>query len=275
MKKRGRRKRSPRRLFLIGIIAIISVAVVIAVINPFKAPSEPQVDGEGLKAAIIDGLGQEYPNEEFINEATNHLNNANYTVDLYNGSMVTKDLYEKLPKLGYEIIILRVHSAPLMEKADNGSWVPRSDGAIGLFTTELYREDKYQFEQLFGTIVRAKILTGETEYFAIPPEFIERETDGSFDETTIIIMSCYGFLGPKTPQTFIDKGASIYVGWEKEVTPLYMDRAALYFIQRLLEGKTMEEAVDETMEEIGPDPQFQSKLRYYPLDKGDYVIHQS
>ncbi len=201
------------------------------------------------KAAIIDGLSLDFPNEDFIKKATDLLLETGYQVDVYNGSKVTVGLYEKLPKLGYDLIILRVHAAPM----DKG-------GGIALFTSEPVNGSAYLVEQFANWVRRARTITGDKRYFAITPEFVFERMSGEFEGTTIIVSSCFGMLDDVTGQAFLSKGASAYVGWDGYVSVNYTDIITLRVLEHLKAGKSIEEAVKLVMEQEGPDPGFGSKL---------------
>jgi hypothetical protein len=77
-------------------------------------------------------------------------------------------------------------------------------------------------------------------------------------------------------EAFVDKGASIYVGWNGSVELYYIDEATPYLVEQLCSGNlTIREAVDNTMDIIGPDPVHKAGLEYYPLyppDSGDKTL---
>jgi hypothetical protein len=67
--------------------------------------------GGAARAAIVDHLSLTEPNPAFADRATGVLEEAGYAVDYYPGEQVTVDFYRELPSRGYEMLILRVHSA--------------------------------------------------------------------------------------------------------------------------------------------------------------------
>jgi predicted Zn-dependent protease len=88
--------------------------------------------------------------------------------------------------------------------------------------------------------------------------------EGRFDGTVIIMMGCSGIALTDLAEAFIDKGASVYVAWDRSVGLNYVDDATPYLIKQLCSEKlTIEEAVDNTMAAIGPDPEYGAELEYY------------
>lgn len=252
-------KKPTRKYLLIAIILVVIVVLIahISFSTEYKAK----------KALIIDGLSIEFNNPEFINRTLNYLKKAGYEVDIFNGTDVTVDTYRNMFSQDYKLIILRIHSAP-----GDGIMVPKS--AIVFFTTEKTATEKYFAEQIEGLIVKAKTLTRGESFYAVTPDFIGT-APGKLSGGIVIVLSCYGTLGMKMPETFIDKGATVYVGWDGEVSPEYMDEAGLALIKNLVINKlNVEEAVSKTMREIGPDPLFKSRLKYYPFTAGSYKLER-
>jgi len=247
--------------FIVVLIALIALIV-----------TNTNVPLAGKRAAIVDALIG-LPNPTFIDNATSTLNSAGFEVDCYNNNHVTVDLYRNLPSLGYKLIILRVHSGPLCYILPNGTIVVGE--GISFFTGETYDEYMYPFEQARQQLSFSIPMTGgsDEKYFAIPPRFIDECMRGKFQDTVIILDSCYGFHDLVMAQALIRKGASVYIGWEEEVTVEHTDNAILTLLKALcIENLTVGDAVKKTMNEIGPDPAFGSNLEYYPQDKGDYKL---
>ncbi len=245
---------------LTAVIAISSLAI-----YSWQNPSQTITAGQ-LRAAIVDqeGLSQSGgPNSYLIENATNALEQDNYTVDYYRGEKVTVDFYRNLPALGYSLIVLRVHSAPLVK---DGNEVP----IVSLFSSEPYSKSKYVLEQLNDEVVTARYYEGSPEYFAITPGFVRNCMRGSFNNATVIMMGCDGLKYKSTAEAFIDKGARVYISWTGPVLADHTDSAAMNLLQHLLsDGKTIKESVRQANVEVGPDPVYYSRLEYFPLDAGD------
>ena len=235
---------------MLGIVAAVIIVSLVGYTLYNVQPHEK-------KALIIDGLSIEFNNPDLIKGLREILHSRGYTVDVVNGTDVTLDAYKRMFDGGYNLIIIRVHSAP-----GEGVLVPKS--SVVFFTSERTSVDKYFAEQVAGYVVKAKTLTRRESFYAITPAFI-RSTPGSLDGAVVI-----GMIGEDMPKAFIYKGASVYIGWNGYVTPSYMDEAGLALVKHLvIDGYTVSEAVESIMQEYGPDPYHGSELEYYPLNKGD------
>ena len=112
-----------KRQLIIAVMIIIAVSVV--VVYSFK-PGK-LIPNNLETAAIIDGLSEEFPNPEFIAETSEILVDQGYKVDYYQSKNVTVSLYKKIPDQNYDLIIFRVHSAPMD---------PGKSTGVALFTSE-------------------------------------------------------------------------------------------------------------------------------------------
>ncbi len=110
--------------------------------------------------------------------------------------------------------------------------------------------------------------------FGITADFItSRSMLGEFDDTVIIMMGCSALYYTDLAEAFLAEGASVYLGWHGSVNLHYVDEATPYLMQQLCsQNATIKEAVDSTMEVIGPDPRFLAELRFYPAKKGDKTL---
>jgi hypothetical protein len=226
-------------------------------------PIEPNSE---LKAVIVDQLSLTAPNKEFVQTAASILTKANYTVDYYSGEKVTVNFYKCLPTGKYKLVILRVHSAPLVKDG-------KEMGTVNIFTSEPYNTSRYVKEQLNGELVIAKYYEGSLEYFGITPTFIKNRMKNAFNNALIIMMGCVGLKYKGTAQAFIEKGAKAYISWNGPVSSSHTDKATINLLQNLLTEKlTIKESISRILEEVGYDPTFFSQLTYYPLEAGDYTI---
>lgn len=233
--------------------ALITILfVVILAISGFyllRKPNE-KIEQRDLSAAIVDGLSKEFPNPSFVENATDLLESNDYTVEYYNRSQVTLELYKTLPKVGYDLILLRIHSAP-MDGDNPGAAFFTSESQQGLYFTE----------QLLGWVRRAKTLTRGDRYYAATPGFFYDGMDGEFNDTVIITMSCYGAIDDTMAKIFIGKGAKAYIGWDEKVTANYMDEAILALLEHYInKGETLKDSVKFVKKECGKDPTYQSQI---------------
>ena len=98
----------------------------------------------------------------------------------------------------------------------------------------------------------------------------DRDMEGSFDDTVIIMLGCSGIDLPDLAEAFVDKGASVYLAWDRSVELYYVDEATPYLVRQLCsEELTVREAVHDTMDVIGPDPNHGAKLQFY-YDPGSH-----
>ena len=272
-----------KRSRLIGAAIIVVILVVVIAFSSFliysylnpssNGPSTPPSELE-LRAAIVDHLSLTIPNESFNQTVTNILKAAGYAVDYYLGEEVTVGFYKNLPTHGYSLIVLRVHSG-----LSNGTLPP-----LCLFTSERYSETKYVWEQLADRLTGVAYSEEEAKmgiaYFGVTPKFVQQDMKGKFQNTTIIMMGCNGLtelLYPypvplPMPQAFIEKGAKVYVGWDLAVSADHTDRATVQLLNYLTKNQTIRQAVENTMDDVGPDPLSESILDYYPTEAQNHVI---
>jgi hypothetical protein len=223
---------------------------------------KPENPNPLLKAAIVDHLSLTMPNETFREEAAAILVNANYTVDYFSGEKVTVEFYRNLPAYGYDPIILRVHSA-----------IREGTNLLALFTSEPYSKTRYVQEQLTDRVGIVAFYSSGPTYFGISKEFILSSMRGNFQNTTIIMMGCNGLKYTQIADAFIQKGAKVYIGWNESVSASHTDAASTRLLKHLVtEKQTIQDAIENTMNEVGPDPINKSFLQYYPLEARGQTI---
>ncbi len=256
-KRRGRIARPGRGLRRTA-AALAAVPLVVALVGGgllFRGlPSGGSPEGPKT-AAIVDQLSLTVPNPEFIGSARSLLYDAGYLVDYYPGEQVTVDFYRELPRHGYDLILLRVHSSRT-----------ETDGTItddlSLFTGEPYSNAKYVEEQLAKRLGIARYFEGGDPLFGILPDFVADSMEGRFDGTLILAMGCDGLRSDRAAQAFLDKGASAFVSWSRPVSASHTDAATERLLEKLLlEGLTAVDAVSQTAAEVGPDPSLGAELR--------------
>jgi len=244
----------------------------IVVFVRFYLLGQPSPDNVGeLRAVIVDQLSSLRENEEFVANVTGELECYGFEVDLYQGLNVTVALYRQLATHGYKLIIFRAHSGLLTENEET------KDRTV-LFTNEGYRQFEHYEDQLRDRLVMARVGEGYPMVFGIPPKFIGESMEGEFDDAVVIMMGCSGLFLRDLAEAFVDKGASVYVGWNGSVELYYVDEATAYLVRQLCSGNvTVKEAVASTMDVIGPDPEHKAGLEYYPTypsDSGDKTLQE-
>jgi hypothetical protein len=298
-----RQRRVVTAIFLIFILSmfILSAYFACIILNPLFSESfvkpalqfKPENPNSKLKAALVDEVSLTMPDPTFVQTAAKILVQANYSVDYYSGGEVTVGLFRNLPSHGYSLVILRVHAttialltrtlAPKPKIQDNQlqtpqwSSIPRSSfqctvGTL-LFTSEQYSPTKYVFEQLEDQIFQVQVEGEPQPYFAVSLNFVRSDMNGTFQNTSIIMMGCGGPGNTQTAEAFIQKGAKTYISWDGTVSVDHTDQATISLLQNLITKKeTIELAIANTMKEVGPDPAYNNSLEYYPLEVGDQTI---
>ena len=236
--------------------------------SPSQTPSQPPPDNlDRPRAAIIDQLYNLQPNRDLITGLTGELEDYGFKVDLYQGDEITVDFYRQLPGYGHKLIVFRAHSGLLAQEE-----VIRT---TSLFTNEPYSSREHVADQLDDRLLMARIDERNPLVFAITPKFISQSMAEDFDDTAIIMMGCSCLYLTDLATAFIDKGASVYLGWDGTVDLYYVDRATPYLMAQLCtERATIREAVKSTRNVIGPDPKYNAVLKYYPTENGDNSLEQ-
>lgn len=218
------------------------------------------------KAAIVDQTGFSFPSPEFIAKAREYLEESGYKVDLYPPAEVTVQFFRTLPQKGYRLILFQTHSTS--EVVVEGGGVDASNYPSGpfLFTTELYDKRSYIRLQIDDQIRASKLFYEDSPLlFAIGPKFVRSSMSGLFPDTVIIIGGCQSLAVPDLAQAFLDRGASVVIGWDGIVDLGHNNRAILHLLQALtVERLSQQSAIQETMEEMGPDPSYGSILSHLP-----------
>ncbi len=223
-----------------------------------------------LKAAIVDQLDCVKPAPEFVEQAKGILEAYGFTVDIWRGDEVTVSLYRELPAHGYKLILFRAHLGVLCLVGES-EVIPTETTC--LFTAEPYTTTRHVFDQLNGTVLEGQMTEEYPTVFTISPEFVTDTMTERFDGTVILMMGCASYYLDDMASAFVEKGASVYVGWSATVTADYVDAAALNLIDKLCtKGRTVEQTTSETMGEVGPDPYYRAGLEYYPAKSGSKTI---
>lgn len=270
------------RLRTPAVVAVIGLAISIAlVVGLFRfVASESSEPAGPPTAAIIDQASLTQPNPALAESASTILERAGYSVDYYPGEQVTVDFYRDLPTLGYDLLIVRTHSGLYLDGI-------RTDEAF-LFTSEPYSQTEHLDDQRARRLIKASYYTEGLSvdldppdppagrisswdvpyFFGIPVEFIRSSMRGSFDHTTIILMGCNGLTTNALAKAFVDRGASDVMSWDGLVSARHTDAATEELLTLLLDsGLSVEDAVAQTMDTLGPDPEYGSVLRSYSSEE--------
>ncbi len=234
----------------------MAVVVVLYLLWPKTGPVVAPPRGG---VTIVDSFYPATP--KFTDDAVSYLKLQGVKVNVYTGKNVTVDFYKKLPSYSSSILVLRVHSG-----TRNITGTPTY-----LFTTELYNPTDHWYEQFSQLVMAGKTFSGdpnEKPVFTVAPQFISM-CEGTFQDTIVILSSCYGLSTLDLASEFIRKGAKAFISWDERVSLFHTDKATTLLLRLLIENKmTVGEAVANVMNSIGPDPDYKSELRYYPAAAG-------
>jgi len=264
MKNRKARQRvSEKRLVEVAFFAILTMSAMVFLFLAYQSQTPIASSSSQLRAAIVDHLNSTSPNQTFVDEATDMMKQAGYTVDYFPSDKVTVDCYRNLAELGYKLIILRVHAGHSPERQ-----------TISFFTSETYSLSEHITDQLAGYLHDDFYVypppNGEPGYFSITPAFVKNAMNGRFNDTTVIMMGCYGLEYPGMAEAFIEKGAKVYISWNGSVAADHTDQATINLLKHLVvENQPVGQAVENTMKEVGEDPEYKSLLTYYSSSADD------
>jgi hypothetical protein len=268
--RRARVRRKEKRLVLAVFISFVTLFVAVFAYSMFQTP--PVIRSNELRAAIVDQLSLTFPNSTFAETAEGMLKQAGYAVDYFPGEKVTVSFYRNLLAQDYRLIILRVHCGISNETQE-----------IGLFSAQAYSQPS-PLDALYGDVLYGRVGTatyhdppqpGEIAYCAIREGFVKQY--GNFDNTTVIMMGCYGLSYTGMAQAFKDKGAKVYIGWDGLMNADHSDEATTILLKHLvLENQTVNQAVQNTENEVGVDPVYpESLLGFYPTGSGNQTVTAS
>jgi hypothetical protein len=144
-----------------------------------------------------------------------------------------------------------------------------------LFTNEPYSETAHIGDQLSDRLAKARIDENNPWVFGIGADFVSKSMQGKFNHTVVIMMGCSTLYIDDLARSFIEKGASVYIGWDATVSLDYVDDAALILVEKVLsKNVSIEAAITGTMSEKGVDPSFSAVLKYYPSQSGNQTLSE-
>ena len=261
-----------KRILYVTLAMLILALPGSVLFNACSASNPGVADKAEANAAIIDQLSVLNSNGAYSSQLTRFLENYGFKVDLYQGDDITVDFYRKLPTLGYKLIIFRSHSS-MQTGTLHSSSGDRPVVRTYLFTNEPNSLTSQIGDQLSNRLAKARIDETFPWVFGISPDFVTHSMQGSFDHTVVIIMGCYASYVNDLAQSFIEKGASAYMGWDACVGLDYVDTATITLVENLLSNKvSLDAAVKATMQEKGADPNWGARLKYYPPQSGNQTI---
>ena len=108
---------------------------------------------------------------------------------------------------------------------------------------------------MLGRLAKSRIDDKHPWDFRISADFVLLSMQGNFNRTFVIMMGCSTLDSDDLAQSFVEKGASAYMGWDASVGLDYVDNATVSLLERLFSKQvTIETAVPDTMQEKTTDP---------------------
>jgi len=86
---------------------------------------------------------------------------------------------------------------------------------------------------------------------------------GDFGGAIIVVMGCGGPSSPDLANSFLERGATAYVGWDGLVSASHTDAATEAIVGMISQRDTARDAVNQASNSLGPDPVYNGKLTYY------------
>jgi hypothetical protein len=270
-KAKAKKHTKGRQFPWVWVVVVLFIAVLAFVFTSQRSQLTTPPILEGTRAAIIDQLYSNYPNEDFTTQITQDLEDYGFNVDIYQGDDITVDLFRDLPTHNYKLIIFRGHSGAVLSNPQE------LESIIGtyLFTNESFDRMKYTRERLKDELAPARVSQGYPYVFAIGSKFITNSMKGNLDNAVVIVDGCSCLYDDDLAQAFVDKGASSYLAWDATVDLDYVDEATISLIENLCsEQITITKAVSLTMAQRGPDPKYGAVLKYYPQETANKTLKQ-
>jgi len=241
-----------------GIVGMVAVAALI--VGVVLAGGGGDGISSGKRAIIVDQLQATQPNPHFWREASDLLERDGFVVDYVSGNQVDVNFFRTLPAKDYDVVLLRVHAGTTTE-VDAVTGERTDEEYVSLFTNEKYDANKYPEDQI-NRLGKATYTDGGEPLFGIGPDFVRDSMEAGFGGALVVLMGCDGLRSQKTAEAFLDKGASAFVSWTNQVSGPHTDEATLQLLKHLyIDNQTVEQAVQHTAEEVGPDPAYAGELR--------------
>ena len=235
-----------------------------------------------LRAAIVDQLGLNQSNPDFVQTARSTLKDqAGYTVDYYPAEQVTVDSIvaskAELPshRLSRSHRAVRRGESDVDDPQRRQALIDAFGNSAFLFTSEQYDSSKYPDDRQNSETVPGAESGGLRRYAILRDHAgLHRvRCRATSTRRVILLMGCDGLLFDGTAKAFVDKGAEAVVGWDALVSPQHTDETTQTLLQKLVPQKLpLGEAVQRTMSEIAPEPAYNNKLKIYPEKAGNLVL---
>lgn len=284
-------KLKTRKIILL-IAAVAAFSLITTTAMQEYLPQNQSYSYDGIpRAAIIDQLYDDIPNEQFQTKATEYLETAGYEVDLYTTKELTVDFYKKLPSMNYELIVFRTHAI-----GNDGPDYSQKE-PVSLFTGEKYRDDKYIQEQLLGQIGKgapfmssimevsadlselnnsnntrveidvtpsSQIVDDSNPYFLVGSKYVDELMEGRFQNSVLVLGGCSTLSNPSLAKSLINRGATSVIGWDNLVGSINNDHTILAFLENYLNNDMeIKDAVETAMIKSTTGGKYDSNFTYY------------
>ncbi len=208
-------KVSKKTVLILVMVVVASTGLIMAVLRPWTQPVYPEAGCPRGRALLIDALSTEFPNPDLDEFIVKTLEDAGYSVDFYNGSHASLEVFSKLAE--YQVIIIRSHGALDYVKLPSGEEVELQGIVTGLPWNDSYKD-----------LARKMLVAGarpfynpDKLYLALLPGFFEKEMGERFcPGSVVIVASCFSLSSPDLSLALARKGLSTYIGW---TGPVYLD----------------------------------------------------
>jgi len=255
--------------FPLGYIFLALITIMMPTVASCNTHATADVDAVP-RAAIIDQLYSVKPNPLYIEKTSEILEAHGYAVDIWQGNDITVSFYRDLPARGYKIIIFRSHLG-ILSLVGKSEVIPLETTC--LFTNEVYDAKKHVLEQFAERLQEGQMSEDYPTVFTLTPKFVTDSMSGEFEGTAILMMGCASSYWDDMAAAFVEKGASVYLGWSATVSLDYLDGTVLDLLDNLFTRQmNIEQAIAGTMDEAGYDPYHGARLRYYPQTTGHQTI---
>ena len=234
-------------------MALFSVIGLLIVADSLGREQEP----ERVSVAIIDPLSPDSEGD-FTSSCVELFRSAGYDVEVIGGSEVSVDRLKSIPS-GCSAIVMRVHSGVF-------------EDSVWFFTGERYDSTRHVMEQLANEVHIARATRGSDLFFAVGSSFVRRFMKEELEGALVVLMGCDGLASSELAEAFLDAGAAAYVSWDGPVSLTHTDRATLALLEGVTGGLTLEESVEHSLRQVGPDVRYGSSLKIFPSEGADFVI---
>jgi hypothetical protein len=225
---------------------------------------------EPPRAVLLDEVARYDPREEFRSDVAKALFSAGYELKVVPPESVTVRRFQELPADEADLIILRTHSALIVQ--DQGL-----TDEVALFTNEPVDLSRYAVAGIgaatqmaepppesgipsapeLAALASVRRVAGDDRqpYYGIGSEFVRDHFHGDFREgAVVILMGCDTLRGQRLSNAFLDRGALAVVGWSDQVSAAHTDAATSALVGEMLTGTPVTEAIQRVMAALGPDP---------------------